>query len=193
MGNCIFCSEPAGFLRRSHQICKDTNTAGKARITSLISEASLEGENLRQLEKSIEQIATASYIDKGAMHALTVAGWEKAVDSAFADGILSEAEEKTLSELQKHFSLSQSMLDRNGAFTKVAKGAVLRDLLDGEFPERVKIEGNLPFNLQKTEKLAWLFQDVRYYEEKTRTRYVGGSQGVSIRIAKGSVLSHWRF
>ncbi len=48
-----------------------------------------------------------------------------------------------------------------------------------------KVDGNLPFNLQKTENLVWVFQGVNYYEEKTRTRYVGGSQGVSIRIAKG--------
>ncbi len=46
------------------------------------------------------------------------------------------------------------------------------------------IDGNLPFNLQKTEKLVWVFQDVDYYEEKTRTQYDGGSQGVGIRIAK---------
>ncbi len=31
----------------------------------------------------------------------------------------------------------------------------------------------------------WVFQNVDYYEEKIRTRYVGGFQGVSIRIAKG--------
>jgi len=103
----------------------------------------------------------------------------------FDDGILTEEEGTALSELKQHFSLSQQELDRNGAFTKIVKGAVLRDILDGKLPERVQVDGNLPFNLQKTEKIVWVFQDVDYYEEKTRTRYVGGSQGVSIRIAKG--------
>ena len=119
------------------------------------------------------------------MNALVVSGWEKAVDIAFNDGILSQEEETALSELKQHFSLSQQVLDRKGAFTKIVKGAVLRDILDGNLPERVQIDGNLPFNLQKTEKVVWVFQDVDYYEEKTRTRYVGGSQSVSIRIAKG--------
>lgn len=49
----------------------------------------------------------------------------------------------------------------------------------------MKIDGGLPFNLQKSEKVVWVFQGVNYYEEKTRTRYVGGSHGVSVRIAKG--------
>lgn len=84
-----------------------------------------------------------------------------------------------------YFSLSQIELDQNGAYSKIVKGAVLRDIFEGNIPERVQIDGNLPFNLQKTEKIVWVFQDVDYYEEKTRTQYVGGSQGVSVRIAKG--------
>src|SRR5690606_38189287 len=54
-----------------------------------------------------------------------------------------------------------------------------------QLPSRLNIDGQLPFNLQKSEQLVWVFQGVDYYEQKTRTRYVGGSQGVSIRIAKG--------
>lgn len=119
------------------------------------------------------------------MRALVVSGWEKAVGVAFEDGILSEEEEKSLGELQEHFSLSQQMLDRNGAFSTMIKGAVLREVLDGVIPERMRIDEDLPFNLQKTEKIVWVFGDVEYYEERARTHYVGGSQGISVRIAKG--------
>lgn len=116
---------------------------------------------------------------------MVASGWEKAVDLAFDDGLLSEKEESALSELKEHFGLSQQILDRTGAYSKLVKGAVLRDIMNGNLPERMKIDGNLPFNLQKTEKVVWVFQNINYYEEKSRTRYVGGSQGVSIRIAKG--------
>lgn len=112
-------------------------------------------------------------------------GWGKSVDRAFDDGILTEEEQSNLTNLMEHFSLSQTQLDHNGAFTKIVQGAVLRDVMNGIIPERVKIDGNLPFNLQKTEKVIWVFQNVEYYEQKKRTQYVGGSQGVSIRIAKG--------
>jgi len=98
---------------------------------------------------------------------------------------LSEKEESSLLELKEHFLLSEEYLDKDGAYSKVVKGAVLRDVLNGILPDRMNIRGHIPFNLQKSEKLIWVIQNVDYYEEKIRTRYVGGSQGVSIRIAKG--------
>lgn len=185
MGNCIYCGEPAGFLKKTHKECKQRHEQGKSEIVSLIGKVGSEGGDLKRLESSIEQVASSSHIDTSTMNALVISGWEKAVDVAFDDGILTEEEESALSELKQHFSLSQQELDRNGALTKIVKGAVLRDILDGKLPERMQFDGNLPFNLQKTEKVIWVFQDVNYYEEKTRTRYVGGSQGVSVRIAKG--------
>ncbi len=99
--------------------------------------------------------------------------------------MLTEKEESKLDKIKEHFSLTQSLLDKNGAYTKVVKGAILRDILEVKIPEKINIEGNLPFNLQKSEKIIWIFQDVDYYEQKTRHTYVGGSKGFSIRIAKG--------
>lgn len=185
MGNCIYCDEPAGFLKKTHNECEQRHEQGKSKIISLVSRVRSEGGNLKRLETSVEQVASSSHIDTSTINALVVSGWEKAVDTAFDDGVLTEEEETALGELQQHFSLSQHELDRNGSFTKIVKGAVLRDILDGKLPERLEVHGNLPFNLQKTEKVVWVFQNVDYYEEKTRTRYVGGSQGVSVRIAKG--------
>ncbi|HFD31379.1 MAG TPA: hypothetical protein ENJ28_01510 [Gammaproteobacteria bacterium] len=185
MGQCIYCGKPAGFLKKTHKECKQRQEQGKSEIIFLVSEVGLEGGDLRRLKSSIDQVASSSHIDTSMKKSLVVSGWERAVEAAFDDGVLTEDEESALSELKQYFSLSQQDLDRNGSFTKLVKGAVLRDILDGNLPERVRIDGSLPFNLQKTEKVVWVFQNVDYYEEKTRSRYVGGSQGVSIRIAKG--------
>jgi hypothetical protein len=185
MGDCIHCGEPAGFLRKAHNECKERHQQGKSEIVSLVRNAGIEGADLKGLTSSIEQITSSSRIDGNAVKALIVSGWEQAVASAFEDGILSAEEESALGDLRQHFALSQQEVDRNGAFTRTIKGAVLRDVLDGKLPERIQIDGVLPFNLQKSEKVVWVFQDVSYYEEKTRTRYVGGSRGASIRIAKG--------
>ncbi len=185
MGNCIYCGEPAGFLKKTHKECKQRHKQGISEILSLIRKVGSEGGNLKRLESSIDQVALSSHIDISMKKSLVISGWERAVEAAFDDGILTEDEESALNELSQHFSLSQQELDKNGLFTKTVKGAVIRDVLNGKLPEQIKIDGNLPFNLQKTEKVVWVFQDVDYYEEKTRTRYVGGSRGVSIRIAKG--------
>ncbi len=158
MGNCIYCGEPAGFLNKAHKECKQQYEQGKSEIVSFVREVGSEGGDLKHLELSIKQIASSNHIDSDMINALVVSGWEKAVDVAFDDGILSEEEETALSELKQHFSLSQQELDRNGAFTKIVKSAVLRDIFAGKLPERVQIDRNLPFNLQKTEKLCGCFK-----------------------------------
>jgi hypothetical protein len=48
----------------------------------------------------------------------------------------------------------------------------------------MRVEPNLPINLQKDEEVVWVFPSCEYLD-KTRRQYVGGSQGVSIRIMKG--------
>lgn len=185
MGNCIYCGKPAGFLRKMHKECKQKHQQGESDIVSLVSKLGSAGGDLTNFEDSIKQIAFTSFVNADALKSLVASGWEKAVDISFDDGLLSEQEESSLSALKEHFALSQQTLDKNGSYSKVVKGAVLRDIMDGNLPERMKFAGNLPFNLQKTEKIVWVFQNVDYYEQKTRTNYVGSSQGVSIRIAKG--------
>ncbi len=185
MGDCKFCKKPAGFLRSTHKECKSKHNNVSNDIISLVKAAGFAGADLHALEKDISIKAKSVYINESSKNQLLVTGWEKAVEKAFDDGVLTNEEEENLTKLMDYFSLSQTELDQNGAYSKIVKGAVLRDIFEGNIPERVQIDGSLPFNLQKTEKIVWVFQDVDYYEEKTRTQYVGGSQGVSVRIAKG--------
>lgn len=185
MGNCIYCGKSAGIFKNFHKDCRQAHELEKSKIVSIVSKVGIEDDDIQLLEASIKQIASSSYIDKPTLDSLLISGWEKAVDTVFEEGVLAEKRANALGEFQKHFSLSKEDLDQNGAFTKIVKGAVLSEVLEGKLPERILIEGSLPFNLQKSEKLVWIFRDVDYYEEKTKTRYIGGSQGISIRMAKG--------
>ncbi len=185
MGQCIYCGQPAGFLRRAHGECKQRNTKGRAEIISLVRKAGLQSGALESLEASIARVAEANRIHSKNINELVIAGWEQSVEDAFADGILSEEEETALIQLMQHFSLPQERLHREGALDKVIKGAVLRDVLNEDLQDRIPFDSDLPFNLQKSEKLVWVFPNVDYYELKTRTHYVGGSQGFSVRIARG--------
>ncbi len=184
MGVCKFCGKPAGLFRSAHKECRLKYETGKSEIIFRIAEF-LDGGDVNVLDSNLRDIASSSYIQEGELHGLVVAGWEQAVERAFEDGILSEEEEDRLIELSNHFALSKEELDQNSAFTKLVKGAVLRDIMNGKIPQRQHISGRLPFNLLKSETMVWVFFNVDYYEQRTRTKYVGGSQGVSIRIAKG--------
>jgi hypothetical protein len=185
MGNCIYCGKPAGFLKKAHKECFEKYEQGKVKIISLVSKIATEGDDIQQLKNSIEQIAEKSYIKNETLNSIVSLGWEKSVELALDDDLLSKEEEEMLINLMSHFSIPEQVLDRNGAYSKLVKGAVLRDIMEGNLQERLIIEGNLPFNFQKSEKLVWVFKGVKYYEEKTRTRYSGGSKGVNIRVAKG--------
>ena len=65
------------------------------------------------------------------------------------------------------------------------QAAVIRDVAQGIIPQRQNIQGQVPFNLMKSEKLVWVIQGVDYLETATRRERRGTSHGLSIRIARG--------
>ncbi len=79
------------------------------------------------------------------------------------------------------------------ALAQLDKAAVIRGVIEGTIPNRFKDGDDLPINLQKSEKLVWVFNGVDYCELKTRRERRGGSHGVSIRIARGLYYSPRQF
>src|SRR5574337_439760 len=185
MGDCKYCGKPVGFLRSKHAECDQQFENGKAEILATISLAVRGSGALDGLQARISSIAKRSYIADSERHRLLALGWANCVDKFLEDGVLDESEERRLMEAKERFSLSQVELDLTGALTKVTKAAVLRDVLNGVIPQRMTVTGALPLNLQKGEQIVWVFPNSDYLEDKTRRQYVGGSQGVSIRVMKG--------
>lgn len=84
------------------------------------------------------------------------------------------------------FGIDQEDLDRNGAYTRLVQAGILRDLVEGKVPQRMRLASRaLPFRLQKTETMIWVFHHVDYYTVRTRREYRGRSAGVSVRVARG--------
>jgi hypothetical protein len=185
MGECRYCGKSAGLLKNVHKECELKHQSGKAEIVALIKKAANDASIIGSLGSATKDIASGHFINSSDVQSVVVEGWEKAVEDAFEDGVLTEQEESNLTEIQKQFNLGQNDLDKNGTFTRVVKGAILRDILSGKVPERIRVGGNIPFNFQKGEKLIWIFKGVNYYEQKTRRHYEGGHAGGSVRIAKG--------
>ena len=199
MGDCIYCGKPAGLLKKEHKECRDSFEKenrrkselienGKREMTSLVSSTFIQGKPLDSLEQELRKIAESHLIDSSNIKEYLIKGWEEAIEMALEDNVLSKEEEAKLAGIREKFSLSQDDLDKNGAYTKLVQASVLREILEGNVPTRFKVEGNLPFNLPKSEQLVWVFQGVQYYEQKTRREYVGGSTGGSVRVAKGVYL-----
>lgn len=189
MGNCIYCGDKVGFFRSKHKECKNKHLEGKATISNIIRDSYLNNmtnnEDLSKFDETINIIAKESFIDENLKKSLLITGVENSIENAFDDGLLSEDEEKNIVNIIDFYNITQDELNKKGYFTKLKQGSILRNVMEGIMPEGINIQGQLPFNFQKNEKLIWIEQNVKYLETKNKTRYVGGSQGVSIRVAKG--------
>lgn len=184
MGKCKYCGHDAGFLRSRHKECKQANEQGTKQIIQLITKKTKQV-CPSPVKNEIMKIAQSSFIDQQSLNEICVRGWEAAVENALEDDILSKEEENALVAMKDELGLDQELLNKNGSYMKVVKAAVIRELVEGKIPQKIKIDCNIPFNLQKNEQIVWLFSGVNYCEERTRTTYQGGYSGVSFRVMKG--------
>ena len=192
MGDCKYCRKPAGFLRSKHDECEEQHLKrehviqdGKQRISVEVSKAIKGLGNFDDLEKTLSEIEQSSFVPLTERKALLINGWETSVRKFLEDGIIDSTAECRLVAFKQRFALTQVDLNKNGAHTRLVQAAVLRDVLNGIVPQRFSFGENLPVNLQKGEQLVWAFPGSKYLEDKVRREYVGGSQGVSVRVMKG--------
>lgn len=151
MSSCTFCGQPAGFFHDKHRECAEKHENGRREITRLISQA-LSSPSVGSTGSRIRQVAEQSFISEAETRDLSIAGWSSAVDISLYGGILSDEVEKRLLELKTSLSLSSGDLQRTDAWDRIAKSAVLRDVMNGAIPKQ--IDRSLPFNFQKTEKVV---------------------------------------
>jgi hypothetical protein len=185
MGKCQYCGKEAGWFKKAHKTCEWGYTAGIKEMKTIAANAIVHRDEWDSLEKKLVNVAVDNNIPIQYSEQAMIAGWERALEHFLEDNFFSKEEEICLLEFQQQFNLSQSDLDKNGAYTKAAQSSALREIMEGNLPNNVQIQGNIPFNLQKQEKLVWMFNNVDLYEEKVQKEYVGGYAGVSIKIAKG--------
>ena len=185
MGKCRYCGEDAGILSSAHRQCKETYDAAIRDLDAIAIEAINKDSNLALLELRIADLATKGRVPESEVQESLIRGWEEAAMRLLDDLVLSSDEEHRLLEFRDHFHLTQDDLNRRGRYFAVVQCGILRDIMNGKVPDRLSCEGQLPFNLQKSETLVWAFPLVDYYQEKTQTSYVGGSHGLSVRVARG--------
>jgi hypothetical protein len=184
MGDCRYCGKAAGIFRARHSECADKHELALRRLSEVVRESAVGRASADDVEQAVDS-AKSAFAKEAEIRRELVAGWEGAVDQFLEDDVLEETEEKQLVAFQQSYRLTQEELDENGAYSRIEKSAVLRELVNGTIPEGVRVEGILPFNFQKGEQTVWVFPNVEYLEDRTRREYVGGSHGVSVRIAKG--------
>jgi len=185
MGTCEFCGEKAGFLKKNHPECVARRDAGWSEILALTTRAATAADASPDLAQQVAAIASRSHLEHLDPSMALAAGWEAALNAALDDDLISEQEERSLISFAEAHDLDQTDLDANGAYSRFVQALTLRDIMEGKLPQRMRFDGGLPFNLMKNERVIWVFPNTEYIEQQTKTHYVGGSQGVSVRVAKG--------
>ena len=109
------------------------------------------------------------------------------VDRGMEDDLLSEEDEQAILDLLELAGFTAESVGP-AARESLVKAGLIRDLLKGDVRARITV-GHLPFTLQKNETLIWCWPDVEARENKTVSEWQAGSQGVSLRVAKGV---YWR-
>ncbi len=137
----------------------------------------------QELKRAIDLVAQMSYIGANALRPLILDGWKQAVEQALQDHVLTIQEERALYQIARQFMLSDDEMKKDGVISRVDKAVMIRNIMQGAIPEFPIDDLRLPFNLQKSEKIVWLFAEVDYYEQQKRTRYMVGSKEVSASTA----------
>ncbi len=193
MGNCIYCGQSAGWFSYKHAECEASYQAEQEKFTArrqngrqeiaLRAHAALNGtESLANLPAIVTRLQTEHGLSDNETRSLLVAEWERAVESFLDDGLLIAEEERRLVDFAHGNRLEMNELPQ---FERVVKSAALTDLFNGHLPKRFNVPDNLPINLQRGEAIVWAWPNTAYLEDKTRRQYVGGSQGISLRIMSG--------
>ncbi|MCL4257460.1 MAG: hypothetical protein KJZ53_02895 [Anaerolineales bacterium] len=185
MAKCKFCGKDAGLLRGVHPECQDIFETGKAQAKELAVSAATSKAELYDLEGKLALISDRSFMSELDLQEILIGAFETAVEQALEDDLLEASEEDALANYMKQFGLQQDDLNQRNSYTKLVQAGVLRDILEGNIPERVKFAGHLPFNLLKSEKMIYVYDQVEYREPRSQTTYSGSSSGVNVRIAKG--------
>lgn len=185
MGDCTFCGKPAGFMRAKHEECQSRHDSIAAQIPAFFSQAmtsNLPAEHFAQLALDLSR---AAHISDQEMSDIALDGLEAAADRALEDHILTREEEIRFAEIAGAFRISTDDMNERGVMEKIGKAAIVRDLDAGVFPTTpIHITGH-PFLFEKDEKPIWLFNGASYTTLDSKSEFVAGHAGISLRVMKG--------
>lgn len=190
LGAAIFCfvigallAIPALLFYRKWRGKRDKQQAKKTAQEEAVCVALTEGvDKAVEAVAALPQVAQAEDITKAARD-VVVTTMPAVVQAAFADGILTVEEEQAIYGLVEHYGITPTEKSMR-CLGMVAKGAIIRDLVEGNAKPRISAS-DFPFNLLKSEVPIWVWKEIELFQLKAVKTYVRGGGGASFRIAKG--------
>lgn len=187
---CLYCCKPCGYIAKFHPSCKKNAEDGINKISILFRESinspSISNNKLKDIKCSIDNISNLHQFPQTVLYESIVSFWIENAERCLENGLTSEMQSLYLCELKKMYDLKTPDIDRTGIYSKVQQSDLIRIILNGELPpNNNNLFSKYPINFQKNEYTIWAFENINYLEDRIRKTYVGGSRGISVRVAKG--------
>jgi hypothetical protein len=184
MGTCRYCGESAGLFSRQHDECSQRRQIALDKLPEFFVKLLDADCTPQRFAEMAQAVAAENYIAESELREIAAAGLAAMVGKALDDDMITADEERRIATVAGCFNIGSDHAVFSGPAFKLKKAAILRDLDVGKLPEGITIDTG-PLILDPDEAPVWLFNGVERLQLRTRTRYVGGSHGVSLRIMKG--------
>ena len=113
MGDCRYCGEPAGFLRRTHRECRAVHREGVRQVRDKASSAGRSSQfDAAVLAREVAEIANGAYLSESDARQAMADGWGEALQLGLQDGVLTRSEEVRLREFRDRLALQSGELRR---------------------------------------------------------------------------------
>ncbi len=187
MWKCKYCGDNAGLFSTKHKECEEKYRRGKMDLGLLISDALRGKEKMEGLKDRVNKLARKCYISDEDVNDCLFTQFNIFSLDVVDKGLLSKKQDETVALFEREMELEQSFLDKFGAFSKLLKSKIIRQITNGEVPEGMQdVASSTPFMLKQGEYLIWVYRHlIHYYEQTTSTHYTGGYAGVGVRVAQG--------
>ena len=161
MGDCKFCHKDAGLFKSEHEQCRKQYENDCAQLRRVIESCFASKIDFYTKAGEVNTIMSRGMISDDNKTKLYTQLFDNAVETYLNDGVIDDAEYKTIIRFIQFSGVQQTVLNANHSLDKVVQSQVLSEILNGKVPvQRFSVAGGFPFMLEKSETPIWLFRNV---------------------------------
>jgi len=182
MSICRYCGQKAGWFSEAHEGCIQKSNQGIEALKTSVSNAILQGKQYEEVRVQLHKIAADVAIPQEQVLPAIKDGWSQGAEKRSIAQPISDPEFSAISGFYRAAGLTQDDVLKTARFRAMAFSLRIRTVLNDQIEP---YQGPIHFNLQAGEVPVFGIANVLLSEEQTRSSYVGGYSGTSIRVASG--------
>jgi hypothetical protein len=182
MSTCRYCGQNAGWFSEAHESCIQKSNQGIEALKACLANVIVDGRQYGEVGAHVEKIVADAAIPQQQVLAAIKEGWSRGAEKRSIAQPICDPEFSAICDIYRAAGLTQHDVMQTAGFRAMVFSlrlwAVLHDQIE-------PYEGPIRFNVQPGEVPVFGIANVLLSEEQTRSTYVGGYSGVSIRVASG--------